>query len=77
MILKVTRNQDFTLSLEDKFFESYVTYNNKNAANLGKLFFYHKGAFNVPGRPVISKCETLTEKVSEYLCKATGPMLKA
>ena len=60
----------------------YFTYNNKNATNLGKLYFLpkiHKRLFNVPGTPVISNCGTPTKIVSGYLnllCRTAGPMLK-
>ena len=39
----------------------YFTYNNKNATNLGRLYFLlkiYKRLFNVPGIPVISNCGT-------------------
>ena len=42
----------------------------KNITNLGKLNLrpkIHQHLFDVPGRPVISNCGTVTEKVSEFL----------
>ena len=36
----------------------------------------HKRLFNVPGRPVISNCETPTEKVSEFLDHHLQPVMK-
>ena len=42
----------------------------KKATNLGKLYLLpkiHKRLFEVPGRPVISNCDTPIEKVSEFL----------
>ena len=42
----------------------------KKATNLGKLYLLpkiYKRLFEVPGRPVISKCGTPTEKVSGFL----------
>ena len=54
-------------------------YNNKNATNLGKLYFLpktHKRLFNVPGRPVIWNYGTPTEKVSEYLDFCLKPIMQ-
>ena len=64
-------------SLVDKTFQSlskkkyisekklkYFIYKNKSGINLGKLYFLlkiQKCLFNVPGRPVITNCETPTE----------------
>ena len=48
----------------------YFPFDNKRVCNLGKLYFLpktHKKFFNVPGRTVISNCETTTEGVSEFL----------
>ena len=48
----------------------YFLFHNKRACNLGKLYFLpknHKRFFNVHGRPVISNCETATEKTSEFV----------
>ena len=49
---------------------NYFVYDYKNANILGKLYFLpkiHKRLSNIPGRPVISNCETPTEKASEFL----------
>ena len=57
----------------------YFTYNFKKATNLGKFYFLpkiHKRLANVPGRPVISDCGTLTEKVSEYLDFLLKPVMQ-
>ena len=48
----------------------YLRFDFKNSRNLGKLYFLnkiHKRVSKVPGTPVISKCGTFTEKVSEFL----------
>ena len=48
----------------------YFGYNYKKSTNLGKMYLLpkiHKRLENVPGRPVISKCDIPTEKVSEFL----------
>ena len=48
----------------------YFTFEYKKATNLGKLYLLpkiRKCLKNIPGRPVISNCGTLTEKVSEFL----------
>ena len=48
----------------------YFMIDSKKATNLGKLYLLpkiHKPLSEVPGRPVISNCGTLTEKVSEFL----------
>ena len=45
---------------------NYFLYVFKNASCLGKMYLLpkiHKRLYNVPGRPVISNCGTLTEKV--------------
>ena len=42
----------------------YFTYQYQEATNLGKMYLHpkiHKRLSNVPGRPVISTCETSTE----------------
>ena len=57
----------------------YFTYNNKNAANIGKLYFLpkiHKLLFNISGRPVISNCGTPTEKVLENLDFSLKPIMQ-
>ena len=48
----------------------YFTFEYKKATNLGKLYLLpkiRKCLKNIPGRPVISNCGVLTEKVSEFL----------
>ena len=43
----------------------YFLHGYNNATDLGKLYFppkIHKKLFNIPGRPVISNCDTPTEK---------------
>ena len=36
----------------------------------------HKRLYDVPGRPVISNCGTLTEKVSEFLDNQLKPIMR-
>ena len=48
----------------------YFSYEFKKSCNFGKLYLLpkiHKSLEKVPGRPVISNCDTPTEKVSEFL----------
>ena len=48
----------------------YFPYEYRKITNFGKLYFLskiHKRFHNVPGRPVISKRGTPTEKCSEFL----------
>ena len=46
----------------------YFTIAHKKATNMGKMMYLLlKIHFHVPGRPVISNCDTPTEKVSEFL----------
>ena len=48
----------------------YFTYKYKNATNFGKLYLLsktHKLLFDVPATPVISNCDTPTEKCSGFL----------
>ena len=57
----------------------YFSFSFKNACCLNKMFFLpkiHKRLFDVPGRPVISNCETPTEKVSEFLDHHLQPVMK-
>ena len=57
----------------------YFTYEYKNVSNLGKLYLFpkiHKRLHNVPGRPVISNCGTLTEKASEFLDYHLKPIMQ-
>ena len=54
----------------------YFVYDYKNASNLEKLYFLlkiHKRLFNVPGRPIIFNCGTLTEKASKFLDNRLKP----
>ena len=54
----------------------YFRFNFKKACNLIKLYILakiHKRMFNVPVRPVISTCDTLIEKASEYLDSHPNP----
>ena len=47
--------------------------------NLGKIYLLpkiHKRLFDVPGRPVISNCGNLTEKVSEFLDHVLKPVMQ-
>ena len=65
-IFRSLKNGGFITDKELKYF----SFDNKRVCNLEKLFFLpqiHKILFNVPGRPVISNCATLTEKVSKFL----------
>ena len=61
------------LKRKEKIIEKELKYfiiNHKKAANLGKMYLLpkiHKSLYDVPGRPAISNCGTLTEKVSEFL----------
>ena len=57
----------------------YFVYDYKNASNLGKSCFLpkiDKRLSNVPGRPVISNCGTLTEKASEFLDYHLKPVMQ-
>ena len=52
----------------------------KNAAVLAKLYFLakiRKRLFDVPGRPVISNCGGVTEKVSEFLDHHLKPIMQS
>ena len=56
----------FNTEKEHKYFRDEF----KNVTNFGKLNLLptiYKNLFDVPGRPVISNCGTLKEKVSEFL----------
>ena len=47
----------------------YFMYGYKKITNLGKLYLLpkiHKRLCDAPGRPIISNCDTPTEKVSEF-----------
>ena len=57
----------------------YFTYEFKKATNFGKLYplpKIHKRLHNVPGRPVISNCGSLTEKCSEFLDHHLKPIME-
>ena len=59
--------------------EKNFKFNFKKATNIGKLYLLpkmHKSLSIVPGPPVISNCETLTEKVSEFLDRQLQPLMK-
>ena len=59
--------------------ENYFKFNFKKATNLGKHYLLpkiHKGLSNVPGRPVIWKCGTPTEKISEFFDHQLQPIMK-
>ena len=50
----------------------------RKATMLGKLYFLpkiHKRLHNVLGRPVISNCDTPTEKCSEFLDYHLKPLM--
>ena len=58
----------------------YFSYNFKKVTNLGNLCFLlkiHKKLYNVAGRPVISNCGTLTEKLLEYLDYHLKPIMSS
>ena len=58
----------------------YFSYNFKNTSCLGKMYLLpktHKRLNDVPGRPVISNCDTPTEKLSEFLYHHLQPIMKA
>ena len=63
----------------------YITYEYKNACNLGKMYLLpkiHNRLSNVLGRPVSSNCQMPFEKVSEVLdyhlkpCKIVNRVLE-
>ena len=57
----------------------YFTSDFKKHTNLGKLDLLpkiHKSLSEVPGRPVISNCGSLTEKVFEFLISELKPVLQ-
>ena len=52
----------------------------KKATNLSKLYLVpkvHKRLENLRGRPVISNCDTPTEKVSEFLDSQLEPVIQS
>ena len=58
----------------------YFTIEFKKATNLGKLYLLpkiHKRLENVPGRPVISNCDTPTEKVAKFLDSQLKPIMQS
>ena len=58
----------------------YFSYEFKKRCNLGNLYLLpkiHKSLENVPGRPMISKCGTPTEKVSEFLDHHLKPVMQS
>ena len=69
------RRRSFISEKQLKHFRFYF----KNSCNLAKLHFLHKihkRLPNVPGRPVISNCETPTEKESEFLDNHLQPIMR-
>ena len=67
---KLFRNLKNKGGITEKELLKYFTVDFKKATNMGKLYFLlkiHKRLSDVPGRPVISNCGTLTKKFSEYL----------
>ena len=57
----------------------YFTYEFKKATNFGKLYLLpkiHKRFHNVPGRLVISSCESPKEKFSEFLNHHLKPIMQ-
>ena len=57
----------------------YFFYEFKKTYNLGKLYLLpklHKRQSDVPGRSVISNCDTPTEKVSEFLDFHLKPIMR-
>ena len=55
------------------------TYEYKKATNFGKLYLLpkiHKKLFNVPGWPVVSNCDTPTEKCSDFLDYQLKPVMQ-
>ena len=52
----------------------------KKFTNFGNMYLlpkFHKKLDNVPGRPVVSKCRTPTEKASEFLDHHLQPIMKS
>ena len=59
--------------------KNYFEFNFKKATNLGKFYLLpkiYKGLDNVPSHPIISNCETPTEKVSEFFDHQLQPIMK-
>ena len=66
------------LTTEKEF--KYFTYKYKKATNVGKIYLLpkiHKRLANVPSHPVISNCDTLTEKASEFLDHHLQPVMRS
>ena len=58
----------------------YFTIEFKKATNLGKLYLLpkiYKPLENVRGRPVVSNCDTPTEKVTEFLDSQMKPVMQS
>ena len=59
--------------------EKQCRFDFKNSYNLEKLYFLHKihkRLSNVPGRPVITNCQTPTVKVTEFLDNHLQPIMR-
>ena len=57
----------------------YFTYEYKKTCNLRKLYLLpkiHKRLYDVSGRPIISNCDTPTEKISEFLDTQLKPIMQ-
>ena len=57
----------------------YFLYEYKRLNNLGKLYFLpmiHTRLYDVPGRTVVSNCDSPTEKVSEFLYLHLKPIMQ-
>ena len=57
----------------------YFLYECKRLNNLGKLYFLpmiHTRLYDVPGRTVVSNCDSPTEKVSEFLYLHLKPIMQ-
>ena len=71
-----------SLKTKGKTYEKQLknfTYEYKKTCNLEKLCLLpkiYKRLHNVPGRPVISNCDTPTEKISEFLDRQRKPIMK-
>ena len=57
----------------------YFTYSFRSGSCLGKMYLLpkiHKRLYHLPGRPVISNCETPMEKMSESLGHHLQPIIE-